>query len=288
MRIKGRFNNVLELKPGDLVKVAGMPVGRVEALDVADNKVVVTMKITHRKAVLRTDSRATVKFIGLMGQNYVAIDFGPGKGAPLLPDAEIETYDQPDVGALMTKFENVATSIKKMTDTFGEANFNDLIPPLTDFIKENRPRVSAILTNVQAVSEQLAAGKGTAGKLIYDDTLHRSALAAITNLTETSDDIRATVAEAKSILGEISAGKGTVGKLAKEEKLYQDATEAVSNLKEILQKINQGQGSAGKLVNDDALFKNAKMTMQKLDKAMEGLEDQGPLSVLGIAINSLF
>jgi len=30
------------------------------------------------------------------------------------------------------------------------------------------------------------------------------------------------------------------------------------------------------------------VTMQKLDKATEGLEDQGPLSVLGIAINSLF
>jgi len=44
----------------------------------------------------------------------------------------------------------------------------------------------------------------------------------------------------------------------------------------------------GKFVNDDSLFKNAKMTLQKLDKATEGLEDQGPLSVLGIAVNSLF
>jgi len=28
--------------------------------------------------------------------------------------------------------------------------------------------------------------------------------------------------------------------------------------------------------------------LQNLDKAMEGLEDQGPLSVLGIAVNNLF
>jgi phospholipid/cholesterol/gamma-HCH transport system substrate-binding protein len=62
----------------------------------------------------------------------------------------------------------------------------------------------------------------------------------------------------------------------------------MTNLKEILQKVNRGEGSIGKLVNDDSLFKNTKLTLQKLDKATEGLEDQGPLSILGIAVNSLF
>ena len=62
----------------------------------------------------------------------------------------------------------------------------------------------------------------------------------------------------------------------------------MTNLKEIFQKINQGQGSVGKLVNDESFFKNVKLSLQKLDKATEGLEDQGPLSVLGIAVNSLF
>jgi len=61
-----------------------------------------------------------------------------------------------------------------------------------------------------------------------------------------------------------------------------------TNLKEILQKINQGQGTVGKLLNDESFYKNAKMTLQKVDKATEGLEDQGPLSVLGIAVNGLF
>ena len=62
----------------------------------------------------------------------------------------------------------------------------------------------------------------------------------------------------------------------------------MANLREIMEKINKGQGSVGKLVNDDSLFKNAKMTLQKLDKATEGLEDQGPLSILGIAVQNLF
>jgi phospholipid/cholesterol/gamma-HCH transport system substrate-binding protein len=96
------------------------------------------------------------------------------------------------------------------------------------------------------------------------------------------------VAQAQTFMNDINAGKGTMGKLARDEALYNEATTAMTNLREIFQKINQGQGSAGKLVNDEGLYKNAKLSLQKLDKAMEGLEDQGPLSVLGIAVNSLF
>ncbi len=61
-----------------------------------------------------------------------------------------------------------------------------------------------------------------------------------------------------------------------------------TNLKEILQKINRGQGSVGRLINDPEFYKNAKLTLQKLDQATEGLEDQGPLSVLGTAVSKLF
>jgi phospholipid/cholesterol/gamma-HCH transport system substrate-binding protein len=62
----------------------------------------------------------------------------------------------------------------------------------------------------------------------------------------------------------------------------------MTNLREILQKINQGNGTVGKLVNDDSFYRNVKLSLQKLDKATESLEDQGPLSVLGMAVGSLF
>jgi phospholipid/cholesterol/gamma-HCH transport system substrate-binding protein len=61
----------------------------------------------------------------------------------------------------------------------------------------------------------------------------------------------------------------------------------MTNLREISEKINRGQGTVGKLVNDESIYKNAKLTLQKLDKATEGLEDQGPLTVLGIIVNNL-
>jgi hypothetical protein len=79
-----------------------------------------------------------------------------------------------------------------------------------------------------------------------------------------------------------------VSNIFRDEALDNETTVSMTNLGEILQKMNPGEGSVGKLINDDSLFKNAKLSLQKLEKATEGLEDQGPLSVLGIAVNSLF
>ena len=108
---------------------------------------------------------------------------------------------------------------------------------------------------------------------------------ALGNVNEAMLSAKQTVT---NLQADLQAGRGSLGKLLKDEALYNETTLAMSNLREIMQKINKGQGSVGKFVNDDSLFKNAKMTLQKLDKATEGLEDQGPLSILGIAVNSLF
>ena len=86
----------------------------------------------------------------------------------------------------------------------------------------------------------------------------------------------------------IRNGEGVLGKLMTDEKLYTDVSDAMASLRDILAKINQGEGSVGKLVNDDTLIDNAKLTLQKLDKATEQLEDLGPLSVVGTAVNALF
>jgi hypothetical protein len=52
-------------------------------------------------------------------------------------------------------------------------------------------------------------------------------------------------------------------------------------------KINNGNGSLAKLVNDPDTYKNLKLTFQKFDKAADGLEDQGPLSILGLLASPL-
>jgi len=288
-RVNGLFNNIQELKVGDRVKMAGVEIGLIQSLALTKNKVLVTMKVVAaRRNDVKTDSIASVKFTGLLGQNYVAIDFGTPGAPPASEDAYLNTEEQADVSAIMQKIDNVATGVENLTKSFTGFKIDDLLGPLINLIDANQVPLTATISNVQSITTQIAQGKGTVGKLLYDETLYNSALSSVTKLEDAASQIKFTINDARRIIDQVNSGQGTMGKLLKDEALYRETTESMTNLKEILQKINQGQGTVGKLLNDQEMYRNAKLSLQKLDKATEGLEDQGPLSVMGILINNLF
>lgn len=289
LHVDALFKTAQELKLGDRVKLAGVEVGKVEkiTLDPQQNKVRVTMKL-NADAPVKTDTVARIQFAGLMGQNFIALEFGSEK-APLAADGTtLNSAEQPDLSAIMQKLDNVASGVENLTKSFTGDKIDSLFGPVIGFMKDNRDPLTATISNIQSTTAQIAAGKGTVGKMIFDDSLYNTALITVSNLQTTSDEIKVAISEAKKIINDVNAGQGTLGKLVKDEALYAETTASMMNLKEILQKINQGQGTIGKLVNEQEFYKNAKLTLQKVDKATEGLEDQGPLSVLGILANNLF
>jgi phospholipid/cholesterol/gamma-HCH transport system substrate-binding protein len=289
LHLHALFSTVQELKPGDRIKMGGVEIGRVEKIQIAEDKVKVTMKL-RPDAVVRTDSVATIKSAGLMGQNFVAIDFGTPDAKPLMNNQIVNTAEQPDLNAVMSKLDNVASGIENITKSFAGDKIDNLLGPLTDLLKQNSEPLTASIANMKSISTQIAEGKGTVGKLIYDDALFTSALDTVTNLQsniqDTTEEIKLALADARKIIDNVNAGQGSLGLMVKDEAFYREATASMTNLKEILQKINQGDGTVGKLVNDQEFYENAKLTLQKVDKATEGLEDQGPLSVIGILVNS--
>ena len=291
-QVSALFNDIQDLKVGDRVKMAGVEVGRIQDIQLTNNKVLVVMKV-HPAAKIKTDSIATIKFTGLLGQNFVAVDFGNMTNHVLLGENQfIATTEQADLSAIMQKLDNVAGGVEKITDSFTGFKIDTLVGPLRDFINANKDPLTATISNMQVMSSELssqvAQGKGTLGKLIKDESLYNTAVATVSNLQDTATEIKATVADARKVVDQVNSGEGTVGKLLKDEKLYHETTDMMTNLKEIMQKVNQGQGTVGKLVNDQEFYRNAKLTLQKLDQATEGLEDQGPLSILGIAVGKLF
>ena len=279
-RLNALFDTVQDLKVGSSVKIAGVEIGRVEKIALDGNKVRVTMKI-HSGAVVKTDSKAVIKFTGLMGLNFVAIDFGTPDAPRAVGGAVLVTEEQPDLNAIMTKLDGATTGIQNLTKSFTPDTINNLMGPLVDFVKQNSGHISGAISNIENISGQIASGEGTVGKLIYSDSLYNSALVTVTNLQDTVVDVR-------QVVNGISGGKGTIGRLLTDETLYSETTASMTNLNQILQKINQGQGTIGKLVNEQEFYKNVKLTLQKMDKMADGLEDQGPLTVIGIMANNLF
>jgi phospholipid/cholesterol/gamma-HCH transport system substrate-binding protein len=281
-RVSSLFATAQDLKIGNSVKMAGVEIGRVEKIVIAtnDNKVRVTMKLDS-DAVVKTDSKATIKFTGLMGQNFVSISFGSPGAQRIVDGSVIEGEEEPDLSEMMTKLDKAATGIQNLTASFTPDTINNLFGPLTDFLKQNSGNIGGAISNIENITGHIASGEGTVGKLIYDQSLYNSALTTVTNLQDT-------ISDARQLVNGITAGRGTLGKLATDDALYNSTTASMTNLNQILLKINGGQGTIGKLINDQEFYRNAKLSLQKLDKAADGLEDEGPISVIGLMMNNLF
>ena len=125
-RISALFNTVQDLKAGNSVKMAGVEIGRVEKIALVNNKASVTMKL-HPDAVVKTDGKAVVKFTGMMGQNFVAIDFGSAEAPRAVDGAVLATVDQPDLNAIMAKLDSAATGIENFGKSFTGDKIDNLI-----------------------------------------------------------------------------------------------------------------------------------------------------------------
>jgi phospholipid/cholesterol/gamma-HCH transport system substrate-binding protein len=296
--LQTHFKNVQELKVGDPVKMAGVNVGKVTGIGIVDNLAKVTMDV-NRDASVRTDSKASIGFTGLMGAYFVTIDFGTPNGALAENDTVLQSVEQPDLSALMARLDSVASGVENLTKSFSGEKIDSLLGPITDFLKNNQANITASIANMKTISDDVAQGRGSIGHLMHDDTFYMTTMNTINNmqrnmentfgdLRKTTDDARGMMANANKVIDSINEGQGTMGKLIKDPALYQSTVGSMTNLHEILQKMNKGKGTVGKLLNDDSMLKDLKLSMQKLDKATESLEDTGPLSVLGTMVTVFF
>jgi len=83
------FSSASELVPGSSVRVAGVQVGRVTDVEFhGESDALVTFKIDSG-VPLTQESRASVRFLNLVGDRYMTLDAGTGGGPRLAPEATI-------------------------------------------------------------------------------------------------------------------------------------------------------------------------------------------------------
>jgi phospholipid/cholesterol/gamma-HCH transport system substrate-binding protein len=79
-----------------------------------------------------------------------------------------------------------------------------------------------------------------------------------------------------------------VGTLLYDEEAGKNVKITTQNFKELSEKLNNPNSSFGQLITSDALIKDAQSTMRKVDRAIDGMSDQGPITAVGIVAQSLF
>ena len=97
------FPSVGGLKAGSNVEIAGVEVGRVESIGLADYQARVTLRV-HSGIKLQEDSIASIKTKGLIGEKYIRISPG-GSDKIIGPGGKIREVEAPvDFEELLSKY----------------------------------------------------------------------------------------------------------------------------------------------------------------------------------------
>lgn len=301
------------LKQGDAVKLSGVDVGTITKISVQDNRVRVDFEVKPGTQI-KSDSVAGIRMTNMLGGQFLGLSFGSEKSSELAAGSTIKSIDSAGIDALMDNVGALTRDAREMILELNR-NQNEVMARITAMLDENRGAVkeslnglasittkidrgdgslamllndktlysnaTALTGSLRDVSSKLERGEGTIGKLLHEEDVYREALAAVKGMNDSMKHLT-------DIAQRINKGEGTAGKLVNDPALYVELKETVANLKEITRKINDGQGTVGKLVNDDKLYRDALSTLKKTEKAMEGLQDTGPISVIGSVIGTLF
>jgi phospholipid/cholesterol/gamma-HCH transport system substrate-binding protein len=141
---------------------------------------------------------------------------------------------------LYNKFDAAADEVHKLSmkmnsndNTVGKL-FND------DAAMYNR--LNDAIGRVDDITKNLQNGKGSAGKMLTDETLYNNLNQSLANLN--------------SILADAEAGKGSAGMLLKDPTFAKKLNDAISQTDDLVTAINSGKGTLGKLATDDAMYTN--------------------------------
>ena len=215
------FKSAGGLLPGATVRYAGMKAGRVETVRVDpqdSTRIEVAFTVGHGIPV-KTDSVAKITSLGPLDENYVEVGTGT-KDAPLAPPGSevksVTTVGISDLGDMIGNLAPVAqqvlqnlnqritelqTTVARVNDLLNDRNrmnVSEGLGNLNAMLAEDRPKVSATLTNVQAASvkiEPLLDNLKITMKRANDALAHVDSV-----VLENRQDIRAVVVELKQTL----------------------------------------------------------------------------------------
>lgn len=290
--LSARFATIKELKPGDDVRLAGVPVGQVTATRLNGRHAEVVMQISQGVEV-PTDSIATIAMSGLLGSNYVSLTVGTPDSPAIAPGSTMRAADTPDLNTVIAQVGEIGRKVEQALTQFTGAMGTDgsgdgLMAKLNAIVDENRIKIDAITTNLETVTNRLAAGEGTLGKLLTEDEAYNELLLAVEQIREAGESANRFMGEAETMITHMKSGEGTLGTLIYDEDSAENLRVTLANLEDLSDKLNSGEGTLGRLINDDGLYLEAQSTIQKVNRAVDGLSDQGPITAVGVAANSLF
>jgi phospholipid/cholesterol/gamma-HCH transport system substrate-binding protein len=267
------FTDVVGLRTGSPVRMAGMNVGTVTDIDIGnEGKIHVVFGVRDDKTrFIREGSVASIGTKGMLGDQLLEVTVGEGKPIPSngriksVETTALSHYVQ-QAGRLLSAAETTADNILIGTEALGDPQFG----------KDIRQAASDLSTILSDISE----GNGLISRMLKDEKLANSVEETIGNLRETSAKLSITADNVQAITHQVRNGDGLVTKVlygSEGGEVVDNVSVVTSELANMLVEIHKNDSTVHRLLyEDDAKDLLANLTVISRDlKAISSEIRQG-------------
>jgi phospholipid/cholesterol/gamma-HCH transport system substrate-binding protein len=252
-QIVTEFDQVAGLNLQSAVRVAGVRVGVVSAIDLEGKRARVTMDLPRDYPIYK-DASASLSSIGILGEKYIELDPGHPEAGRMAANEIVPSKVGPGLDNLMAALGDIAENVKGVTYALNQSiggepgrekldeivdNVRVLTGEFRAMAEENHGTINTTLGNVQNLTADLKEKLPLIAKQFED--LGR-------NL---NDLVVSNRPEIQGVIGDV-------------RKLTASLQSTSENIRSITDKLNKGEGTIGKLLNDET-------TINKLNDAVDNV-----------------
>lgn len=286
------FDNPGGLQPGAAVRVAGVKVGSVKALEFLGGKldpksgrhVLVRADVAIEQRVseaIHDDADFYVTTQGVLGEQFLAIDPGTPEHPLMQPGATVKGIDPPRIDLFLAKayelLDTTVNGIKNNRELIGSiaTNTAGLLKGLKVLVTENKDRIDRIVANVDEMTAE-------AKQLTHDARVNYvdnpKLIHTVDNIdaltTKIREDSEPMLKDAREALANLNRVSATVGDPAQQERirkllsdlaqLAERANATVADTQVIVSHIKKGEGTVGALVMDEEIYDDVQEMVRDL------------------------
>ena len=268
--LKAYISEAAGLRQGAQVSLAGVAAGNVEKIRISPyperaRAVEIVMRVARvYQDQIRADSRASIATVGLLGESYVDITRGSPGQEVIADGGVLKTSEEADVKRVVQNANDVILNLRvlsaKLNDITGQIQSGKGSVGKLVYDQTLYNRLNNTTDHVERMVTRVEQGQGTLGKLLADETVYTTTLATLDRLNKVIDDIQ--------------HGPGSLAKFVSDPSVYNNLNHLVTQANSLVDNVNQGQGTLGKLAKDPQLYNRLNETFDHLN-ALSTRMDQG-------------
>ncbi len=251
------FDSAAGLERQVPARLAGVKIGYVKDVRLKGSQAEVVLAI-EPKHKIRTDAKALLAGLGILGQKYIEIIPGrgdiyiqPGGTLISLPPTGIDQVGE-TLAAVGEEIQETSRMLRELIGTDDtKTNIRDILQNITAFSAELKDFSTRNKTTLdQSIQDTSRAVRNFDAQMLE---ISRSLDDLITLLRDMAEENRDNLQESLSTMREV----------------VDKAEESLQQLKQILEKVNSGEGTLGKLVDSPELYDEAEQALKDVRSALK-------------------